>query len=234
MKLSNRLLTVASFVTKGSNIADIGTDHGYVPIYLAQNGLIGHGLAMDVGQGPLMHAQAHIAECGLGTVLETRLSDGLAKLNSGEADTVIIAGMGGDLIIRILEQGKAVLESVQELILSPQSKLHKVRLYLQENGWKIIRESMLKEDGKFYTVMKAVNGTMPDQRSIDLKYGRLLIATGHPVLREFLLKEKQQYEQIVKHLKEQKDSSENERLSELVQELKEIGAALDEMQGMDS
>ena len=105
MKLSKRLETVASFVPKGSNIADIGTDHGYVPIYLVREGQAEHAVAMDVRKGPLERARAHVAEAGLGSRIDVRLSDGLAGLKPGEADCVVIAGMGGELIIHILEEG---------------------------------------------------------------------------------------------------------------------------------
>ena len=92
--------------TKGSRLADIGTDHGYIPIALVQEGRIPSALAMDVGKGPLSRAREHIHSQGLDTYIETRLSDGLTELHEGEADTVLIAGMGGMLMKRILEGGK--------------------------------------------------------------------------------------------------------------------------------
>ena len=95
MKLSKRLETVASFVPKGSNIADIGTDHGYVPIYLVREGQAEHAVAMDVRKGPLERARAHVEDAGLGSRIDVRLSDGLAGLETGEADCVVIAGLGG-------------------------------------------------------------------------------------------------------------------------------------------
>ena len=111
LRLSERLKLVASFVPEGSRIADIGTDHGYVPIYLAETGKIKSALAMDVRKGPLARADEHIEEyrrdAGDAAIsIETRLSNGLEKLHVGEADTVIIAGMGGELEISILENGK--------------------------------------------------------------------------------------------------------------------------------
>ena len=96
MKLSERLNTVVSFVKPGSRVVDVGTDHGYVPIELAQRGIISHGLAMDVRKGPLERAKEHIRQYGLEDVIETRLSDGICQLQDHEADTVIVAGMGGE------------------------------------------------------------------------------------------------------------------------------------------
>ncbi len=110
VKLSKRLERIASFVQPGSRVADIGTDHGYVPIWLVQKGVCPSALAMDVRKGPLERAEEHVEEVGLSGKIELRLSDGLAKLKAGEADTVVIAGMGGKLTCRILEQGRHVGE----------------------------------------------------------------------------------------------------------------------------
>ena len=114
MKLSERLNTVVSFVKPGSRVVDVGTDHGYVPIELAQRGIISHGLAMDVRKGPLERAKEHIRQYGLEDVIETRLSDGICQLQDHEADTVIVAGMGGagDTYFR---RGTAVLGSDRSL-----------------------------------------------------------------------------------------------------------------------
>ena len=103
--LDQRLLTVARLVRQGAYLADIGTDHGYVPIWLVQKGVCPSALAMDVRKGPLERAEEHVEEVGLSGKIELRLSDGLAKLKAGEADTVVIAGMGGPLMERILTDG---------------------------------------------------------------------------------------------------------------------------------
>lgn len=108
IQLSKRMSALASLVTEGSRLADIGTDHGYIPIALVQKGRIPSALAMDVGKGPLSRAREHIHSQGLDTYIETRLSDGLTELHEGEADTVLIAGMGGMLMKRILEGGGAL------------------------------------------------------------------------------------------------------------------------------
>ena len=117
MKLSRRLEMVISFVEKGSRIADVGTDHGYVTIVLAERGLVDGGVAMDVKEGPLKRAREHIRQHGLDGVIEVRLSDGVKELGDEEADTVIIAGMGGELVIHILEDGRRLWEQVKHWIL---------------------------------------------------------------------------------------------------------------------
>ena len=108
MQISKRLRTVASFVTEGNSIADIGTDHAYVPIFLAKEGKITKALAMDIKKGPLERAKTHIQKQGLSDMIEVRLSDGLSAFQKGEAETIIISGMGGALIQKILEEGKEV------------------------------------------------------------------------------------------------------------------------------
>lgn len=155
VKLSARMSALAALVTPGVRLADVGTDHGYIPVFLCQIGKIPSAIAMDVNGGPLQRAEAHVAEFGLGDRIKTRLSDGLEKLEPGEADCVLIAGMGGALIQRILSEGEAVLGSVEELILQPQSEVPQTRRFLREHGYRIVDEDMVEEDGKFYFLMKA-------------------------------------------------------------------------------
>lgn len=152
VELSRRLMTIATFVKPGSRIADIGTDHGFLPIYLVQRGVISHAVAMDIRKGPLDRAREHIQETGLTEVIETRLSDGLEKLNAGEADTVIIAGMGGPLILEILERGMKVVPTIGRFILSPQSDWNGFRKGIRRLGFVQCREEMVYEDGKYYLI----------------------------------------------------------------------------------
>ena len=126
---------------------------------------------------------------GLDEKIKTRLSDGLEKLLPGETDSIVIAGMGGMLVVKILTQGQAVLDSIQELILQPQSDLDAVREYLHRTGFVIVQEEMVFEEGKYYPMMKAVHGENTDDRKIWFLYGRLLLENRHPVLKSYLQKE---------------------------------------------
>lgn len=155
MELSKRLQTVANAVTPGSRVADVGTDHGYVPIYLVERGLCPGAIAMDVNEGPLARAEEHIRAEGLSDRIQTRKSDGLAALAPEETDAVVIAGMGGALMCRILQDASAFLEAGRELILQPQSEWFKVRRLLSASGYRIIQEWFLEEEGKYYVVIKA-------------------------------------------------------------------------------
>ena len=230
MKLSERLNTVVSFVKPGSRVADVGTDHGYVPIELARRGIIRHGLAMDVRKGPLERAKEHIRQYGLEDVIETRLSDGICQMQDGEADTVIVAGMGGELVIHILEEGQRFWDQIDHWILSPQSELDKVRDYLAGHGFAMERETMLKEEGKYYVVMDVVRGQMEPLKPWESLYGPLLLKEKHPVLAEFLAKEKTLCESILKGLAGQESESAGNRAEELRKQIQWIEEAQHEMQ----
>lgn len=189
MQISERLKTVASFVTEGMRVADIGTDHAYVPIYLIKSGKIPFALAMDIGEGPLQRARDHILEQGLEKQIETRLSDGCSAFRKGEAESVVIAGLGGELMIQILKEGREVLSEVSEFILSPHSEIHKVRRFLMAQGFSILKETMLYEEGIYYTVIRAVYGTGDYQTEAELWYGKRMLEEQHPVLYDYLQKE---------------------------------------------
>ncbi len=215
--LSKRLRMNASLVSAGSRLADVGTDHGYIPIALVQEGRIPSALAMDVNPGPLKRAMQHIEEYQLDSVIHTRLSDGVRQLQPAEADSVLIAGMGGALIVKILEEGREVLSSVKELILQPQSELDKVRRYLQQAGYVITAEDMVFEDGKYYTAMRAELGKMQYEREIFYLYGKLLLEQKHEVLQAFLLYKYENCKKILEKL--QRDAKADQRMQNRMQEL---------------
>ena len=235
MELSKRLYAVAGLVTEGASVADIGTDHGYVPIYLVERGIASKVIALDVNQGPLNRARMHIVGHGLGDRIETRLSDGLARIRPGEVDTVIVSGMGGPLTIRILQEGKEVADQLNTLILQPQSEICRVRRFLTENGYRIEQEDMVLEDGKYYPVMRVVHGTKEPYEEWEYLYGKRLLEARHPVLLEFLKRELRIKESILEQLAGRSGSeSARERAEEICREREWIQKALAqyEMGGM--
>ncbi len=213
VKISNRLMTAAALVTQGYTLADVGTDHGYIPIYLLQQKKIPAAIAMDINEGPLERAKEHIALYGLQAYIQTRLSDGVAALKPGEVKAVLIAGMGGGLVMHILKDGEKVCQSAKELILQPQSEIEHVREFLREKGYTILAEDMVYEDGKFYPMMKVQyqgENENAQKASEVLKlsdlYGGLLLQNRHPVLKTFLEKEKLIYTGIKENLEKQPES----------------------------
>lgn len=227
MELSKRLSAVARLTDRCGCVADIGTDHGYVPIFLVESGIADRGIAMDVNEGPLFRARLHIESAGLSDRIETRLSDGLKGLNAREADTMIAAGMGGGLIIRILSEGKDVAETLEAFILQPQSEIFKVRKYLSDHGFVIVKEDMVLEDGKFYPMMKAVHGEPESYEEYEYIYGKKLLKMRHPILKEFLLREKRLKEAVIKNLRGHAESdSARLKLGQMEREVSDILQAL--------
>lgn len=167
MELSKRLHMVASMVEKGSIPADVGCDHGYVAVYLIREGICPRVFAMDVNVGPLERAREHVEESGLAAYIDVRLSDGISGLpcrgERPEADTLLAAGMGGRLMVKIMEEGRDKLTRMRWAILQPQSEAWLVREALKKNGYFITDENMIWEEGKFYTAIKAVNLQNPPE-----------------------------------------------------------------------
>ena len=219
---------VAAMVTSGGVLADVGTDHVYIPIALIQRQKIKSAIAMDINKGPLARAQDNIASARLGDYIQTRLSDGVAALGEGEADSILIAGMGGELVIHILSEGEKVCKAASELILQPQSDIRKVREYLRLHHYKIVDEDMICEDGKYYPMMRVINVEldnawmkMDEQTRVACDiYGPLLLRNGNPVLRRFLVRQHRQLTQILQTLQAQTLSEKIEtRIAEVSEEL---------------
>ncbi|MDO4307306.1 MAG: class I SAM-dependent methyltransferase [Eubacteriales bacterium] len=229
MQLSLRLSAIAEMVTEGSRLVDVGCDHGYLPVYLVLNHKIPGAIAMDVRKGPLSRAKEHLEEYGLGKYIETRLSDGLHALKPGEGDTLVIAGMGGPLMEKILTEGEAVLDGFQELILQPQSDIPHFRHFLSEKGWTITEEKIILEDGKFYPMMKAVRNPgkeVPVYSKMEEWFGKLLLKERNPVLKQYLERELGIRREILKKLAEAPAGSALERMKEIEEEKQLILAAL--------
>ena len=155
---------------------------------------------MDINEGPLLRAKSHIEEAGLTGYIQTRLSDGLAALKAGEGDTVLIAGMGGILMEKILHEGRETLSSVRELILQPQSDIAGVRQWLDRNEWQIVCEDIVMEEGKYYPMMKAVQGRGRSYTLPEFRYGRADLQQSLPVQEEYLRKQLQAHEKILERL----------------------------------
>ena len=226
MQLSKRLSSVASMVTAGYCLADVGTDHGYVPIYLYERQVVPKAIAMDINEGPLERARLHISESALSGVIETRLSDGLATLKPYEAESVVIAGMGGPLIIKILSAHPEVTASVKEFILQPQSEIAQVRRWLWDQGYEITEEHMVYEDGKYYPMFRAIqNPERPEIDALECRFGRLDVLKEPEVLRAFLEREIAAKNAILEEL----EKKATEKTKERSDQMKEMIQAYEEM-----
>ncbi|MBR3576810.1 MAG: SAM-dependent methyltransferase [Clostridia bacterium] len=157
MNLTPRLSAVADLAGKSLSLADIGTDHAYIPIYLMQKGLISTAVAADINEGPLERADKNIRKAGLSDKITLRLSDGLDNIKDNEAETVVIAGMGGEIISHMLEKPKPL--GIKKMVLQPMTDIPLVRRKLHENGMIITAERLAAEKDKIYTVIACEYGT---------------------------------------------------------------------------
>lgn len=159
MNLGDRLQAVADFVPQGSRVADIGTDHGYLAVELVKSGKAKFVVASDKNTGPYEAAVRTVRENGLAdNVISVRLGDGLKRLKPGEVDTVCIAGMGGALMVEILEGSPDVVETLDTLILQPQSAAPELRRWIYRKHWHIEDESLALDDGRIYEIIMAKRG----------------------------------------------------------------------------
>ncbi|MEE0452293.1 tRNA (adenine(22)-N(1))-methyltransferase [Peptacetobacter sp.] len=190
MKLTDRLYKIASFVSEGKRVADIGTDHGYIPVYLLNKGTIPFAILADINKGPLENARKEVRHNGLEAKTELRLGSGIEVLEKGEVDEIIIAGMGGALIADILEAKKEVAQSAEKLILQPMQAQEELRKYLLNNGYEIMEEVLENEDFRIYEIMTAryigKNNTPSDE--IYYEVGEKLLNNKNELFTEFVEK----------------------------------------------
>ena len=189
VKLSERLRTVADLAGDDiSSLADVGCDHGWLGISLLLEERAAHVIGMDLREGPLSHARENALGSGLGSdCFETRLSDGLDRLAPGEADVIVMAGMGGVLMCGLLTRGIEVARAAKRLVLSPQSHIEEVRALLAAEGFVITDERMCRESGKYYTVMQVnPGGAAYALKDEELFFGPVLIKKGEPLFLEYV------------------------------------------------
>lgn len=238
MELSKRLEAVVALVPTVPTVCDVGCDHGYVAITLLQRGIAERVIAMDVNAGPLEQAKKNAALYKMTEKLQFRLSDGLAGVKPGEADAFLLAGMGGRLMVRIMKEGRAVMEQMRGAVLQPQSELSFVRRYIYESGWHIVKEDMvfeadgaLPDEGKYYPMMYIEPGEAVLPTETELLYGPLLLKEKHPMLRQFFGYSLRHREALLQQLKEQcANGKAAARAEELLQEIAQLRTLYMEMQ----
>ncbi|WLR56310.1 tRNA (adenine(22)-N(1))-methyltransferase TrmK [Mesobacillus subterraneus] len=231
-KLSDRLEAVANYIPEGASLADIGSDHAYLPCNVVKKGTVTMAIAGEVAEGPFQSAIEQVREENLTEKISVRKGDGLEVIQPGEVDCITIAGMGGTLISTILEQGKSKLEGVSRLVLQPNVGSFAVRKWLVDSGWELVKEEILEEDGKIYEILVAEKGEpMKPYQHIDfdigILFGPFLLKEKSKVFIEKWNGEKRNWERILKQLDEavQNDDTESKR-QELKMKLKMAEEAL--------
>ena len=219
--ISKRLELVASFVPQGAILLDVGSDHAYLPIELVERGHIEGAIAGEVVEGPYQSAVKNVEAHGLKETIQVRLANGLAAFEEADQVSVItIAGMGGRLIARILEEGLDKLANVERLILQPNNREDDLRIWLQENGFQIVAETILEEAGKFYEILVVESGQMKLSAS-DVRFGPFLSKEVSPVFVQKWQKEAAKLEFALGQIPE-KNLEERQVLVDKIQAIKEV------------
>ena len=227
LHLQPRLRLLADLVPRGARLADIGTDHGYLPVYLLQKGQISSAIAADIGQAPLDHARRTAEQYGAGDGLRFLCCDGLQGIGPEDADTVVIAGMGGETIIHILSQAPWTREGKTLLLLQPMTKQEDLRRWLNENGYAQCAERLVRDKDYLYPVLTAFGGEQPPLSMGEL-YGGVDIEVD-PLAKEYLSARIRRLEQAETGLLKSGDSENRlraEKLAEIKRELIERRAML--------
>lgn len=215
IELSLRLSAVAELMGRCVTAADIGTDHGHLPVHLIQTGAAKRVIACDINPGPLARAKHTLRQTGLEDKIELRLGSGLRPLSPGEAEIISICGMGGSLIISILEDGSKTAEAAKGLVLQPQNDIPKVRHFLHRAGFRITDEKMVLDGGKFYTVLSARPGSEKYESEADYIFGRILIERKDSVLLQYAIRAAAKQERIIWELSHHSTETSEKRMAEL-------------------
>lgn len=213
MNISLRLKTIASLVEKCERISDIGTDHGYLPIYLINEGICNEAIASDINKGPVERAKRNIKRERLSDKITCRLGGGFATIKPYEVDCAIIAGMGGNLIKDIIEERKETFKSLKYAIFQPVQNPEVLRKYIYESGYTILDEELCIDEGKYYEIIKVKYDNKP-QKLEDIYYeiGEKLLDKKHPLIKEYITYKINKYTKVIKYINKDTVSAQKRKL----------------------
>ncbi|MBQ2905930.1 MAG: SAM-dependent methyltransferase, partial [Peptococcaceae bacterium] len=227
IKLSQRLQAIADLVPTGAKVADIGTDHGFLPCYLAQSGKAELVIACDVNAQPLALAQKNITDYNVGDKVSTRLGNGLAVLKPGEVDTVTIAGMGGALMIDILDASPMVVDRLKRIVLQPNVGAEAVRIWAEKNRWQIVAEDLIRENDIFSVIIVLEQGRSDRFMSaVELYLGPKLLAEHHPMLGLYISEEWEKTQHILEQLAKSDSEESRKKEKQLRQKWEDINGVI--------
>lgn len=227
--LSKRLLKLTEWIPFAARVADIGGDHARLLIHQAKAGGLSHGIVGELNRGPFENARRTIRKEKVENIVEVRLGDGLSVLKPDEVDVIVIAGMGGALIRQILKEGKEKLQGVKRLILQPNIGGHNVRMWLKENGFCLVDETLVEDAGILYEALVAEPGEemIYDEMSQELsettlmEVGPLLLKNQHPLLKRKVMQEWKSKQKVFRALKNGKSETAVNKREKLAEQLKE-------------
>lgn len=226
MNIGERLETIGRLVPAGSVLADIGTDHAYLPVWLLQQGRISRAVAGDIAAGPCVAARTTVATHGLQDRVEVRQGSGLEVLQPGEADCIVIAGMGGSTISSILAASPEIARSAKLLVLQPMAGAAGLRQWLTANGWLLTGEELVDDPPHFYEIICARPGQDNTYSAAEYAVGPVLLREGHRLLAQQLARQINSCRQLLTNM----ERSEKARASAKYQELQALLAALEVLQ----
>ena len=221
LRISKRLGAAAALCRDNAFIADVGTDHAYLPIYLLQNNKIRGGVVSDINKGPIERAKDHICEYGAADKLTPVLCDGLAPLESFSPEDIFILGMGGELIAKIISEADFTKKKGVRLILQPMTHPELLRKFLTENGYRIVKETLVEEE-KIYQILAAeYSGEITVYNQTELLFGKQNIASPTPLFYKLLDRtQKVMLDRIEPKRAAGADTSEEENLLKQIGELR--------------
>ena len=222
IKLSNRLQAVARQIPAGLRVADVGTDHGYLPVYLVVNDIAPKVIASDRGKRPLDSARQLISLLSLENQIDVRLGDGLSVLQPDEAEVICLAGMGGVAIKEIISAGLPLAQAAKRLVLQPQRNVPAVRRFLVANGFKIVAEDLADDDGFYYEIIAVEPGLM-ELTEQEADFGPLLLRDGHPLFKDFLILKETDLTQLLAAMADNNSKDSLQRKKQLEEEISRIG-----------
>lgn len=213
MEISLRLKTIANMVDRCECVADIGTDHGYIPIYLVKNGICNKTIASDINKGPVEKAKFNVKLENMQDKIQCRLGAGLTTIKNGEVQGIVIAGMGGNLIRDIIEEGMDAFKKAKFAVLQPVQNPEVLREYIYKKGYKIIDEELCIEDNKVYEIIKIrYSEEIQNIDSIYYEVGKTLIEKRHPLLKEYIEIKIERYIKILKNIIDESEGAKNRKV----------------------
>ncbi len=229
MQIGDRLEALANMVPQDARLADIGTDHAYLPVFLLESGGIPNAIAGDIAAGPCMAARTTIAQHGLADKVQVRQGSGLEVLRAGEVDCVTIAGMGGSTMIEILKADMELSKSIPRFILQPMAGAAGLRAWLVQNGWKLVDEDLVDDEPHFYEIICAVPRMQEEPvaryTAAQLAVGPVVLEKGHALLQKQIARQRHTCEELLTQM----GRSERAKQSDKYRELEALLAQLQEL-----
>ena len=229
MELSKRLKRIAEHVDKCESVADIGTEHGYIPIYLVKEGICKKAIASDINKGPIEKAKVNVAFEGVSNKIKCLLGPGLNPLKVGEVNGVILAGMGGNLTRDILLADMDKVKKYDFIILQPAQNPEVLREFLYKNDYEIIDEDLIKDEGRFYELFKVKYNENSEKLVFEdelyYEVSPLLREKNHSLFKEFIEEKINRCETILSFIKEDTEAA-KKRKSDLEEKINKLKGML--------